>query len=98
MAKVKESIKSIKTDSSKLGLSNRVSNILESNGILRLRDLLRKSYWELARYRGFGASSERELREALSRFGLRLKDDPRSYQIANPCPLCGHKREDQNVI
>lgn len=93
MADKKTTQLAIPLDSPKLGFSMRLLNSLEGNGIRSLKGLLRKRSVDLLNFRGFGATMEREVREKLARFGLKLKDDPKTYEIANPCPFCGHKRD-----
>ena len=93
MATEKSPIQFIPIDSPQLGFSIRIVNILESNDIHLLGELLEESYWELRLLRNFGPACEREVREKLGKFGLRLKDDPKTYTLENPCPFCGHLSE-----
>lgn len=83
--------------SSELGFKTRVVNIFEENGIEFLSDLLKKSYDELRLFRNFGTVSEYEVRETLEKLGLTLRGH-RSGRLMNPCPFCGHKREDDGQV
>lgn len=83
--------------SSKLGFPTRIVNIFEANGIEFLSDLLKMSYAELRRFRNFGEYSERHVREVLERHGLTLRGES-SGRLMNPCPFCGHVREDDGQI
>lgn len=86
-------IRKIKLDDDRLGLSKRVAYILLDNNICTIGGLLTKSFCHLRTCRGLGETSINELRSALAKFGLSLKEDPETYPVANPCPLCGSKRD-----
>lgn len=89
--RVTKELLNLSIDNQRIGFSVRVINILESAGILTLKDLMNWSIDELRLLRNFGDASRGEVRNVLSQMGLRLKDDYPLEVHGDTCPFCGQK-------